>query len=636
MLEKIQQSMQNPLMKALMAVIIVFFIGAGYFGANMFGGDPNQIAEVEGVSISSQSVQRRVDIMRQRMGDKFDQQYPTEASQQQLRQSISQQLVNEEIVRAGIVKSGFAVSDEQVKEWMRTFEPFQVSGEYSPQATTAFLTNNGWTESRLKEYAKDQITRDQLQDAMNGSSFALDYEVETLYHLQEQTRDVRVLRVPLAKFSQDLTFEDEAIEDYYQKNKQRFLQPEEINLKYVRLSVDQLIESTKANISDEQVQAYYEQQKASYEEPSEVQVAHILIDNSVEDAETKAQDLLARIQSGDDFATLAEENSSDTFSAENGGQLDWVDAIEQSDAGSGTGWAPEFEDAALALESKGDVTDVVETQYGFHIIKLLDRREGNVTPLEDVRDDIVSKLAQEEAEKAFYSKESKLNETLFEYGDDIAKFAEQADLDVQETGLFRKQTASGMTANPAFQEKAFSAQVIDSEEVSDKIELADKDVVYVTVKEYKPEATKPLEEVKEQIIAALSKEKAASETEAFADKVLEALKSGESTEELVTSKELAWQENAELKRRDSGMKFDLVSAVYQLPAPEGDSAQYELKSLFNGDYAVIEFRGVSYPESSTMDDATKTQLQQNAKSINAQADTASLIEDFKTRVTVSQ
>lgn len=636
MLEKIQQSMQNPLMKALMAVIIVFFIGAGYFGANMFGGDPNQIAEVEGVSISSQNVQRRVDIMRQRMGDKFDQRYPTEASQQQLRQSISQQLVNEEIVRAGIAKSGFAVSDEQVKEWMRTFEPFQIAGEYSPQATTTFLTNNGWTESRLKEYAKDQITRDQLQNAMNGSSFALDYQVEILYHLQEQTRDVRVLRVPLAKFSQDLTFEDEAINDYYQKNQQRFLQPEKINLKYVRLSAEQLIESAKAGISDEQIQAYYKQQKASYEEPSEIQVAHILIDHSVDNAEAKAQDLLSRIQSGEDFATLAKEHSSDTFSAENGGQLDWVDAVEQSDAGSGTGWAPEFEQAALALESTGDVTQVVETQYGFHIIKLLERREGEVTPLEVVRENIVAKLAQEEADKTFYAKESKLNETLFEYGDDIAKFAEQADLEVQETGLFGKQAASGMTANPVFQEQAFSAQVINSEEVSDKIELADKDLVYVTVKEYKPEMTKPLEEVKQQIIAALTKEKAANETEAFANKVLEALKNGESTEELATSKELTWQENTALKRRDSGMKYDLVSAVYQLPAPEGDDAQYKLKSLFNGDYAVIEFRGVSYPDSTTMDEATRTQLQQNAKSINAQADTASLIEHFKKRVTVNK
>ena len=86
MLEKIQQSMQSPIMKALMFIIIVFFIGAGYFGANMFGGDPEEIAEVEGVSISGQAVQRRIDNMRQRDGVEFEKRYPTEASRQQLRQ----------------------------------------------------------------------------------------------------------------------------------------------------------------------------------------------------------------------------------------------------------------------------------------------------------------------------------------------------------------------------------------------------------------------------------------------------------------------------------------------------------------------------------------------------------------------
>ena len=124
MLEKIQQSMQSPIMKALMFIIIVFFIGAGYFGANMFGGDPEQIAEVEGVSISGQTVQRRIDNMRQRDGAEFEKRYPTDASREQLRASIAQQLINQEVVNAGIAKAGMTASEQQVKQWIRTFEPF--------------------------------------------------------------------------------------------------------------------------------------------------------------------------------------------------------------------------------------------------------------------------------------------------------------------------------------------------------------------------------------------------------------------------------------------------------------------------------------------------------------------------------
>lgn len=636
MLEKIQQSMQSPIMKALMFIIIVFFIGAGYFGANMFGGDPEQIAEVEGVSISGQTVQRRIDNMRQRDGAEFEKRYPTDASREQLRASIAQQLINQEVVNAGIAKAGMTASEQQVKQWIRTFEPFQLGGEYSSGQAREFLRANGWSEEYLNEYAQERIAAEQLQSGLNSSGFALDYEVETLYRLQEQTRDVRVLRVPVSSFSDDVSLDDSEIQSYYDKNKSRFMQPEQIDLKYVRLSADELIEAKKAEVTEEDIQAYYEQQKSSYSETGEIQVAHILIDNSVDGAEVKAEELLQQIKEGADFGALAKEHSSDTFSGENGGQLDWVDAVEQSDSSAGTGWAPEFEKAALALENQGDVTEVVETDFGFHIIKLLERREGETTPLADVRDEIVTKLATDLADEEFYSKESKLDEVLFEYGDDIEEFAQQAGLDVQETGMFSRESATGVAAEPALLEKAFSAQVIDSQQVSDKIVLSGKDIVYVTAQNYKAESVKPLEDVKPQIVATLTKEKAAKDAEAFANKVLEAMESGESVDDLIAEQELDWQENSALKRRDSGMDFALVSAAYQMSAPNGDEAARSVKPLFNGDYAVIELKAVNYPDVASMDEATKAQLQQTAKSLSVQAETSGVIEDFRNTVEVTQ
>ena len=313
MLEKIQQSMQSPIMKALMFIIIVFFIGAGYFGANMFGGDPEQIAEVEGVSISGQTVQRRIDNMRQRDGAEFEKRYPTDASREQLRASIAQQLINQEVVNAGIAKAGMTASEQQVKQWIRTFEPFQLGGEYSSGQAREFLRANGWSEEYLNEYAQERIAAEQLQSGLNSSGFALDYEVETLYRLQEQTRDVRVLRVPVSSFSDDVSLDDSEIQSYYDKNKSRFMQPEQIDLKYVRLSADELIEAKKAEVTEEDIQAYYEQQKSSYSETGEIQVAHILIDNSVDGAEAKAEELLQQIKEGADFGALAKEHSSDTF-----------------------------------------------------------------------------------------------------------------------------------------------------------------------------------------------------------------------------------------------------------------------------------------------------------------------------------
>ncbi|AOE49347.1 SurA N-terminal domain-containing protein [Kangiella sediminilitoris] len=636
MLEKIQQSMNSPIMKFVMFIIIVFFIGAGYFGANMFGGDPNRIAEVDGVSISSQRVQSQIDQMRQRDGQAFEQRYPTEASREQLRQTIAQQLINSEVIVAGVARAGFAASEEQVKEWIRTNEIFQINGEYSARQAREILRQNGMSEDRLAEMAREEIAREQLQNGLTSSGFALSNEVATLYRLQEQSRDVRVLRVPISAFTESVDFGDEAINEYYQNNQSQFQQPEQINLKYVRLSVENLIEENKSDVTEEQIEAFYEAQKSNYQEVGEIQVAHILIDNSVENAKSKAEQLLEQLKQGADFAQLAEENSSDTFSAENGGQLDWVDAVEQSDESAGTGWAPEFEQAALSLESRGDISDIVETSFGFHIIKLLDKRPGSTTPLEEVRDDIITELAEEAATEEFYEKESKLNEMLFEYGDDIQKFAEQVGLTVEETGLFSRQSATGVAAEPALLEKAFTAQVIDSTDVSDEIELGNKDIIYVTATDYKAESVKPLEEVKAQIVATLTQQKAAEAAEEFASNVMDALKSGDSVDDMVSSKELEWQENADLKRRDSEMKFDLVSAIYQLPAPAEGESVIDSKSLFNGDYAVIELKAVNYPDPSDMDESKREQLQQMAKNLNTQVDTGNLIQYFQNTVEVKK
>ena len=114
------------------------------------------------------------------------------------------------------------------------------------------------------------------------------------------------------------------------------------------------------------------------------------------------------------------------------------------------------------------------------------------------------------------------------------------------------------------------------------------------------------------------------------------MESGESVDDLIAEQELDWQENSALKRRDSGMDFALVSAAYQMSAPNGDEAARSVKPLFNGDYAVIELKAVNYPDVASMDEATKAQLQQTAKSLSVQAETSGVIEDFSNTVEVTQ
>ncbi len=637
MLERIQQSMQGPIMKVVLFVIIIFFVFAGYFTGTLFSGNPDKVAEVEGAEITNAQIQQRVDRVRQQMGQQFDQQYATEASQKLLREQIKQQLINEQVIKANLNKAGLTASEEQIKTWIREFPQFQIGGIYSPEQAKMIMAQLGWTEDQLRQYARQQIAQEQLNQGLGATNFALQYEVETFYRLQEQSRDVRYVRVSQEAFADSIMVTDAEIEEYYQQNQAQFQQPEKVNLRYVRLSTEKLAQSYSDQITDEQVQEFYQANKGNYQDPAEIQVAHILIDSSVEDAESKANELLGQLKDGADFSELAKEHSSDTFSGENGGKLDWVDAVPTSDENpTGTGWVPEFEAAALALTSVGEMTDIVETQYGYHIIKLVDKKESQTTPLAEVEGDIRDTLAKEKAQEEFFAKQSKLNENLFEFGDNLDNFAEQVGLEVEETGLFSESSATGIAANPVFLEKAFSASVLESTEVSDMIELTNNDIVYVTVKDYQPAQVQPLEEVKDSVVATLKEEKVRNATQEFADQVLTRLEEEGGAETLLSMQGLSWNETTGLKRRDTAIGFDLTNAIFSIKAPVEGQVSRSVEQLFNGDYAVVEVNAVNYPDPDSMDDATRQQIEQRLANANAQAEMQSLMQNFREKSGIAE
>ena len=637
MLERIQQSMQGTIMKVVLFVIIIFFVFAGYFTGTLFSGNPDTVAEVEGAEITNAQIQQRVDRVRQQMGQQFDQQYATEASQKLLREQIKQQLINEQVIKANLNKAGLTASEEQIKAWIREFPQFQIGGIYSPEQAKMIMAQLGWSEDQLREYARQQIAQEQLNQGLGATNFALQHEVETYYRLQEQSRDARYVRVSQDSFADSIVVSDTEIQEYYQQNQTQFEQPEKVNLRYVRLSTEKLAQSYSDQITDEQVQEFYEANKGNYQDPAEIQVAHILIDSSVEDAESKANELLGQLKDGADFSELAKEHSSDTFSGENGGKLDWVDAVPTSDENpTGTGWVPEFEAAALALANVGEMTDIVETQYGYHIIKLVDKKESQTTPLAEVEGDIRDALAKAKAQEEFFAKQSKLNENLFEFGDNLDNFAEQVGLEVEETGLFSESSATGIAANPVFLEKAFSASVLESTEVSDMIELTNNDIVYVTVKDYQPAQVQPLEEVKDSVVATLKEEKVRNATQEFADQVLTRLEEEGDAETLLSMQGLSWNETTSLKRRDTAIGFDLTNAIFSIKAPVEGQVSRSVEQLFNGDYAVVEVNAVNYPDPDSMDDATRQQIEQRLANANAQAEIQSLMQNFREKSEVAE
>ena len=240
-------------------------------------------------------------------------------------------------------------------------QEFQLDGKFNNDRYLAILRQAGFQTNNFRDYMRVDMVRRQLSQSLMATEFALTSEAKAAHLMQQQTRDIRYVNVPAAKFLEQVNITDDEILTYYQSNISQFDTEQKVSLSYVELVLGDLLPGIE--VSEEELAEYYQQNLADYRTDEERQAAHILFESAEEDETIaeKAEEVLAKIKAGEDFAGLAKLFSTDTFSAENGGDLGWFgkDIMD-----------PAFEDAAFSLENKGDVSGVVKSEFGYHIIKL--------------------------------------------------------------------------------------------------------------------------------------------------------------------------------------------------------------------------------------------------------------------------
>lgn len=623
MLERIQQKMEGPAMKVVLAIIIIFFVFAGYFGANIVAPGNESVANVDGVNITNAEIDNAINNQR-RQNPNFEQQYPTEASKALLREQVRNQLINERVYSNSIDKAGLTASKEQILEQIHNMPEFQLGGAYDPETAKTIMAQNGISDARLYTIAKSQIVRDQFNKGISETSFVTDKEIETFYRMQEQTRDARVLTVPKAKFAESVMVDDAEKQAYYDEHKLEFEQPEQVQLKYILVSKEELAEVIKLGLGDEEVAAYYhdEANNSEFVSPDNITVAHILIANEEADAEAKANELLEELKAGADFAELAKAHSSDTFSGAEGGVLPET----QAQAGN-SGWVPEFEVAALALTEQGQFSELVKTDFGFHIIKLVKRVAGESQALEDVADDIKQRIADSQAQTQFFNKKALLDDALFST-ESIEDLAKTAELPLLETALFDRNSAPVDLNHPALIEQAFSERNIQSKEISDEINMGEQSIAYIVIHEHQAAGIKPMTEVERQIVDTLTQNKISDKTRAFAESIQKALEAGESVDTLLAEQDIAWIENNAFGSGDGSLNPELASVLFKQVAPL-DKPVVTVEDLFSGDVAVIELRKVNYPDVAQLDDAKKQQLKSLLANLNSRSDFNRLVGELR-------
>ena len=628
MLDKFREGAQGPAAKIILGVVILSFALAGV-GGYLGSTTEEPAAVVNGEDISRQALesayQQERNKVEQEYGDSFAAIAADPNFAQQLRANVLQRLVNERLTDQAIEELGLRISDEQIKQSIRTMAEFQRDGKFDNDTYLAVLRQSGYQPDQFRDVLRQDMARRQLLQSYLSSEISLPGEALHLYRLQAQQREVRQLTVAVNQFNDKVTVSDDEIDAYYQANQGDFQHPEQVNLEYVLLDAAAL--STDVDLSEEAIKAYYQDHQAAYKAPEKRRVAHILVDLNKDNAEQEAADILAKVQQGEDFAELAKTLSSDTFSGENGGELDWFEKGVMD---------PDFEAAAFALANVGDTSAVVKSEFGYHVIKLLEVQANAAAPFEEVKDKIAKTLKHDKAMEVFYDKLQKLSEMAFEVPDTLTEAADAAELTVQQTGLFSRDTAAGDFANAQVLVPAFSADLREEQVNSEVIELSPEKVMVIRVNEFKPQSTKALAEVKDTITLLLTRDKATAAANEFVMQLMTALDKGEDITALLAPYDFSFSEPESVSRMAPGTSPEVARQVFTMAKPETGKVQRAKVALLNGDLALVELTGVTELPAETLPSEAETQqLSQFVQ--NTQADTSyqALLKLLQARADIS-
>ena len=575
MMDRLREGVNSIAVKIILGLIILSFVFAGV-GSYITGGGNNAAAKVGNTEIGrgefEQAYQNERNRMQSQLGDYFSQMLADPAYVESFRKSVLDRMINDVLLEQQAESLGLRISDSQIRTMILEMPQFQTAGQFDQEVYQAALRRAGFGPESFAEYMRRDLMRNQLVTALQGSEFVLQGEIDTQSKLIAQTRDIRTVTLSVAELAKSVELTEEEISEYYQQNPLAYTRPEQAKVSYIELSAEAL--KGQIQVSDEQAEQYYQEHLDKYSTEEQRKVSHILVQG---DDEAKAQAILDELNAGADFAALAEEKSDDFGSADVGGDLGWIERDVMD---------PAFEDAAFALENVGDTTGLVKSEFGYHIIKLDELQASKAQPFSEVAAEIKQELLDQEAVDQFYELQTELEKVAFEYPDSLDDSAEAINAKIQTTDFVSQIDAPELLKTPAVMQAILSPEVKEDGLNSEVIEVAPEHVIVVRVEETRDETVLPLEEVQDQVVAALSAVKAEQQAIELGVSLVNELKAG--NEAVLTENNLTFSELETIDRSSP-----LASSVFAFAKPEADQPVFGQAKDQNGNIVVVELSKVT-------------------------------------------
>ncbi|WP_439509451.1 SurA N-terminal domain-containing protein [Marinimicrobium koreense] len=621
MLQTIRDNSKGVVAGILVGFLVIIFALSG--AEALFSGSSRsgEVVSVDGESITENEVAREIYRQRQQILNQYGDSVPSEfVSDERLREPAIEALVQRKVLIQHARKQGMGVSESTLDQLILSFPQFAGdSGQFDPNRYQQVLRSMGYTPAQYKALLRQELLLNQLSSGVASSSFVTPAELERFAALNFQSRDFQYATLSRDQVADQVEVTDSDIEAYYQSNQNQFRRPEQVAVDYIDLSVANLMADIE--IDEQTLRDQFEQNRAAQEgQEAERRVAHILFEDASDERVAEVQSAL---EEGASFAELAEQYSEDLGSSGQGGDLGFV---------SGEGLPEAFMAAVESLEV-GAVSAPVETEAGVHLITVTEQRGSEVTTFEDARERIAQQLKRVEAENEFVTLMERLSELSYN-ADNLQSVADELNLPLENTGLFGRNGGPGVAGETTVVEAAFSEEVLERENSSDLIELANDRVVVIKKTDYQEAYIKPLAEVREQIARQLRNERIQSLLAERGEALREAVASGESLSAVAEEAGLEVQTAEKVERRASDLDRALVQHVFSLPKPSGEPVVSGV-STRNG-YAVVMLTQAQDGQWSDLSEEEQQSLRRNLAQMQGQQEYLAYREQLRQEITVER
>jgi len=611
--------------KVLLVIFLVPFALVGMEGLFTLGSKAGVAATVNKNDVTTSELEQAVNQRRQEL-------LPQVANDESkidsaaLRQQVLDGLIERAMLLQQAQKLGFQISDLQAAELIRKEPSFQVDGQFSEERFQTFLKMTGQDSQRLIQDVQAQMAIQQFAGGLTASAITSKAELQNIILLQDEQRHVHLAQLPLSSYLSQVQVNAAEIQQYYDQNKDALKVDENIDLQYISLSSTQF--ESQVSLTEDDLNAQYQIATQDLQSNIERRAQHILI--SVDDKTTadaalkKSNELIARIKQGESFDSLAKEFSQDPGSAVKGGDLGF--------APKGV-YVPEFE-ASLDSLAINQVSEPIKTQFGYHIIKLLEKRSPELPTLDSMRAELVQQATASKTAALYNDAVNQLNDAAVD-ATDLTELAKTHQLVVQsQAGLTRK-NGVGDLSNPDLISAAFSEEVTLDGRISSGISVDPTRTVWVRATTHRPERLQTLAEATGFIKLTLEEQKAVALAMQDGKKIADELNSGAAPTSVQSSHSIEFADFGKINRQMGLPNKKAQTAAFALGQP--DAGQWRAAAV-EGEkgtgVTVVAISEIQVGQVESIPEDQRKQMASMLASMRGQQDLRDYIEYLKGRAKI--